>query len=124
MAATAVMASGVQAKKKIHLARADADEIMLMLEKTMERVCEWCERIEAQTTGTVKHCVGVWKQRIVNCKDVLRRKVAALTEVEKEQVVLRWLLEGKDAELAKVRAELKEERRAHTEQVDIKSLKR
>jgi hypothetical protein len=30
------------------------NEIMLMLEKTMEKVCEWSERIEAQTSATVE----------------------------------------------------------------------
>jgi hypothetical protein len=46
-AATVVMAGGVQATRPIRLARQDADEIMLMLEKTMEKVCTWSEWIEA-----------------------------------------------------------------------------
>jgi hypothetical protein len=45
----------------------------------------------------------------------LKRKVAALTEAEKEQVALRLMLDAKDAELAKVRAELEAERKARTD---------
>jgi hypothetical protein len=59
----------------------------------------------------------------------------ALTEAEKEQVVLRQVMEAKDAELAKVWAKLEEERRAHTDaeqprrqlkeaHADVKSFKR
>jgi hypothetical protein len=56
-----------------------------------------------------------WEHQI-NCEDALiRGKVAALTEAKKEQVMLRWLLEGKDAELAKVRVELEAERRSRTD---------
>jgi hypothetical protein len=40
-----------------------------------------------------------------------KRKEAALSEAEKGQVELRKVLEAKDAELAKVRAELENERR-------------
>jgi hypothetical protein len=50
----------------------------------------------------------------VNCKEALKQKVAALIEVEKEQVALWWVMEVKDAELAKVWAELEAERRACT----------
>jgi chromosome segregation ATPase len=59
----------------------------------------------------------------------------ALTEAEKEQVALWRVIEAKDAELAKARAELKAEQRARTNaeklcgqlkeaQVDVKSFKR
>jgi predicted nuclease with TOPRIM domain len=65
----------------------------------------------------------------------LKRKVAALTEAEKGQAELRKALEAKDAELAKVRADLDAERRSHTNaeqlrrelrepQADVKLLKR
>jgi hypothetical protein len=57
---------------------------MLMLEKTMEKVCEWSERIEVQTTTTVERDVGARKQHVINCEDAFRRKLAALTEAEKE----------------------------------------
>jgi hypothetical protein len=52
--ATAVTAGGGQAKKQIRLAREGANEIMMMLQKTMEKVCEWSERIEAQNSATVE----------------------------------------------------------------------
>jgi hypothetical protein len=58
---------------------------MLMMEKMMERVCEWKERIAAQTVATVERDVGQCKRHVVNCKDALRKKGAALTEAEKEQ---------------------------------------
>jgi hypothetical protein len=53
---------------------------MVMLEQAMVKVCEWSERIEAQTSATVEHDVGAWKQRVVNYEDMLKRKVTALTE--------------------------------------------
>jgi uncharacterized protein YlxW (UPF0749 family) len=86
-----------------------------MLEKTMEKVCAWSEQIEAQTSATNLACnVGAWKQRVINCEDALKRKVAALTEAETEQSQLRKAVEERDAELAKVRAGLEVERRART----------
>jgi hypothetical protein len=41
--------------------REDANEILMMLEKTMEKVCEWSEQIEAQSLATVERDVQVWK---------------------------------------------------------------
>jgi chromosome segregation ATPase len=75
------------------------------------------------------------KQRVVNCKDVLKQKVVALPKAENEQSRLRRAVEERDAELAKVRVELDAERRACTDaerlcgqlaeaQADVKSLKR
>jgi chromosome segregation ATPase len=135
MAATVVTAGKVQTKMQIRSTCVDANKIMLMLEQAMVKVCEWSERIEAQTSATVEHDVGAWKQRVVNYEDVLKRKVAALTEAEKEQSRLRRAVEERDEELAKVRAELEAERRTHTDaerlrgqltetHADIKSLKR
>jgi hypothetical protein len=46
-----VTAGGLQAKKQVRSGHADAHEVMMILEKTMEKVCEWSERIEAQTVG-------------------------------------------------------------------------
>jgi predicted nucleic acid-binding Zn-ribbon protein len=65
----------------------------------------------------------------------LKRKSASLSEAEKGQAELRKALEAKDAELAKVRAELDVERRKRTDvdrfreelrevQADVKSLQR
>jgi DNA repair ATPase RecN len=110
-AATAVAVGGVKVETQVRSTREDANEILMMLEKTMERVCEWSERIETQSSVTVERDVQVWKRRLVKCEETLKRKVAALTEAEKEQVALRQAMEAKDAELAKVRTELEEERR-------------
>jgi hypothetical protein len=57
-----VTASGVQSRTQIRLAHTYADEIMLMLEKTMTKVCEWSESIKAQTTATVERDVGASNQ--------------------------------------------------------------
>jgi hypothetical protein len=133
-AATAVTAGGECRQRRRFVRHADANEIMLMLEKTMEKVCEWSERIEVQTSATVERDMQVWKKRVVNCEHALKRKVASLTEAKKEQVALRRMLDGKDAELAKVRAELEAERRVRTAaeklrgqlteaQADVKSFK-
>jgi hypothetical protein len=58
------------------------NEIMLMLEKTMDRVCKWSERVEAQTAATAGREVTIWKRRLVNCEESLKRKGTALTEAE------------------------------------------
>jgi chromosome segregation ATPase len=58
--------------------------------------------------------VIIWKRRLENCEASLKRKSASLSKVEKGQVELRKTLEAKDAELAKVRAELEIERRTRT----------
>jgi hypothetical protein len=58
-AAMAVAAGGGEAKKQIRLMHEDANEILMMLEKTMEKVCEWSNRIEAQDSVTVELDVQV-----------------------------------------------------------------
>jgi hypothetical protein len=45
--ATAVVVGKAQAELTIRSTREDANKIMLLLEKTMEKVYEWSERIEA-----------------------------------------------------------------------------
>jgi chromosome segregation ATPase len=79
---------------------------MMMLETAMEKVCEWSERVEAQTSETAGRDVTVWKRRLANCEESLKRKTASLTEAKKRQAELRQALEAKDAELAAVRLEL------------------
>jgi chromosome segregation ATPase len=108
-------ASRVKEKRQIPSARKDADEIMLMLEQVMVKVCEWSKRIEAQTMAIVERDIGAWKQRVVNCEDAIKQKVAALTEAEKEQTKLRRAMEERDTELEKVWVELETERRANTD---------
>jgi wobble nucleotide-excising tRNase len=66
----------------------EANDIMLMLEKRMEKVCEWSERVEAQTSATAECNVTIWKRRLANCKESLKRKVAALTKADKGQAQL------------------------------------
>jgi hypothetical protein len=86
-----------------------------MLEKTMEKVSEWSEQIEAQKSATAARDVQVWKRRLVNYQEALTGKVAELKEAKKEQVALLRAMEAKGAELAKVRAVLEAERRARTD---------
>jgi septal ring factor EnvC (AmiA/AmiB activator) len=115
--------------------REQATEIMMLLETAMRHMCAWSERIEAQTSATVERNVIIYKRRLENCEASLKRKSASLSEAKKGQVELRKALEAKDAELAKVRAELEVERRTHTNvtqlceelreaQADVKSLRR
>jgi hypothetical protein len=61
-AAMVVIAESEQVALTVHSTREDANEIMLMLEKTMEKVCEWSERIEAQTSATAERDVTIWKR--------------------------------------------------------------
>jgi hypothetical protein len=56
---------------------------MMMLEKMMEKVYEWSERIEAQNSATVERDMQVWKRRVINSEDALNQKVAALTKAKK-----------------------------------------
>jgi hypothetical protein len=58
IAATAVTTGGVKEKRQMPSTRADAEEIMPMLEQAMVKVCKWSEQIEAQTMATVEHDVG------------------------------------------------------------------
>jgi hypothetical protein len=88
-AATAVASSGFKVETQVRSTHEDANEILMILEKTMERVCEWSERNQAQSSAIAERDVQVWKRRLVNCEEALKRKVAALTEAEKEQVALR-----------------------------------
>jgi hypothetical protein len=60
----------------------------------------------------VERDVTIWKRRLTNYEESLKRKVAALMEAEKGQAEVRKALEAKDAELAKVRADLDAERRS------------
>jgi predicted nucleic acid-binding Zn-ribbon protein len=80
----------------------------------MEKVCTWSEKVEAQTSATAERDVTIWKRRLANYEESLKRKVAALTEAEKGQMELRKVLKDKDTELAKVRADLDTECRSHT----------
>jgi hypothetical protein len=48
--------------------REQANEIMMMLEMVMERVCAWSERVEAQTSESAGCDVMVWKRRLANCE--------------------------------------------------------
>jgi predicted RNase H-like nuclease (RuvC/YqgF family) len=134
-AATAVVAGQILAALTVRSTWEEVNEIMLILEKTMEKVREWSERVEAQTSATAERDVTIWKRRLANCEESLKPKVAALTEAEKGQAELRKALEAKDVELVKVRAELDTERRSHTNveqlrrelreaQAEVKSLKR
>jgi chromosome segregation ATPase len=134
-AATPVAAAGGKAETHVRSTRENAHKIMLMLEKTMEKVCEWSEQIKAERSATAERDVQVWKRQLVNCEEALKCKVAALTEAEKAKVSLRRAIEAKDAELAKVWAELEAERRARTNveqlygqlkdaQADVNSFKR
>jgi hypothetical protein len=51
--------------------------------------------------ATVECDVGARKQRVFNCEDTLKRKLAALTEAKKEQAKLQRTVEERDTELAK-----------------------
>jgi chromosome segregation ATPase len=108
---------------------------MMTLESAMQQVCVWAERVEAQQSETAKRDVAVWKRRFANCEESLKRKTAALTEVEERQTELWKALAAKDMELSKVRADLTAERKNRTEvdrlreelrrvQADVKSLRR
>jgi hypothetical protein len=61
---------------------------MLMLEKTMEKVCEWSARAEAQIAVTVGREATIWRRRLANCEESLKRKGTALTKPEKGQAEL------------------------------------
>jgi predicted nucleic acid-binding Zn-ribbon protein len=108
---------------------------MMMLETTMQRVCAWSKRVEAQTSDMTERDITIWKRRLENCEDSLKRKSASLSEAEKGQAELRKALEAKGAKLAKVRAELEVERRKRPDvdklreelweaQADVKTLRR
>jgi hypothetical protein len=58
-AATAAATGGVKAETQVRSTREDSNKILMMLEKTMEKVCEWSERIEAQSSATAEHDVQV-----------------------------------------------------------------
>jgi hypothetical protein len=63
----------------------------------------------------MKRNVRAWKQRVVYCKDVLKQKLTAHREAEREQCRLRRTVEERDTKLAKVQEELEAERRARTD---------
>jgi hypothetical protein len=102
-AATAVVARQGPPESTV---REQANEIMMMLETAMEKVCEWNERVEAQTSEFVGRDVTVWKKRLANFEELLKRKMVSLTEAEKG---LRQALAAKDTELAAVCLELEAE---------------
>jgi hypothetical protein len=79
-AATTVVAKQGSAERTV---REQANEIMMMIETAMEMVCEWSERVEAQTSESAGREVTVWKRRLANCEESLKRKTASLTEAEK-----------------------------------------
>jgi hypothetical protein len=97
MATTAVVAKQGLEEGTV---REQANEIMMLLETAMEKVCEWSKRIEAQIAGSAGHDVTVWKRRLTNCEESLKQKTASLTEAEKGQAELRQALEAKDTKLA------------------------
>jgi hypothetical protein len=79
------VAGEIPAEPTVH---EQATEIMMMLETAMLKVCVWSERIEAQTSETAERDVRIWKRRIENCEESLKRKSASLSEAEKGQVEL------------------------------------
>jgi septal ring factor EnvC (AmiA/AmiB activator) len=131
-AATANVVGEIPAEPTV---REQATEIMTLLETAMRNVYAWSERIEPQTSAMAERDVIIWKRRLENCEVSLKRKSVSLSEAEKGQAELRKALEAKDAELAKVRAELENECRKRTDvtklceeireaQADVKSLRR
>jgi hypothetical protein len=60
-AATTVVAGQVSTALTVRSTQEEENEIMLMLEKTMEKVCKWSERVEAQTLATVERDIMIWK---------------------------------------------------------------
>jgi hypothetical protein len=113
-AVTTVIVRKAPTELTVHSTHENTNEIMLMLEKMMEKLCEWTERIEAQTSTTTERDITIWKRLLANCEEALKWKVTALIEVEKGQAELRKSLEAKDAELTKVRTDLDAERRSRT----------
>jgi hypothetical protein len=83
--ATAVVARQVSTERTV---REQANEIRMMLETAMERVCAWSERVEAQTSETAGREATISKRRLANCEELLKRKGTALTEAEKGQAEL------------------------------------
>jgi hypothetical protein len=57
-AAMTVVAGGVPTGPQVRSTNDNTNEIMMMLMKTMEKVCEW---IEAQTSATAQRDMQVWK---------------------------------------------------------------
>jgi predicted RNase H-like nuclease (RuvC/YqgF family) len=109
--ATAVVARQVPVERTVQEL---ANKIMMMLETTMERVCTWSERVEAQTSETAERDMMIWKRRLANYEESLKQKSASLSKAKNGQAELRKALEAKDAELAKLRAELEAECRKRT----------
>jgi hypothetical protein len=79
-AATVNVAGEIQVESTV---REQTTEIMMMLETAMLKVCAWSERIEAQTSETAERDVKIWKRRLENCEESLKRKSASLSEAEK-----------------------------------------
>jgi hypothetical protein len=87
-AATTVVAGKAPTELTVRSTWEDANEIMMMLERTMEKVCEWTEWIEAQTSATAESEVTIWKRPLANCEEALKQKAAALTKAVKRQAEL------------------------------------
>jgi uncharacterized protein (DUF2461 family) len=81
-APTIVVARHPPAERSV---REQANDIMMMLESAMEKVCVWDDRVEAQCLEMAEHDVAVWKRRFKNCEESLKRKTAALSEAEEGQ---------------------------------------
>jgi hypothetical protein len=85
MAAMADVAGEIPAEPMV---REQETKIRLMLETAMQKVCAWSKRVEAQTVVMAEHDVIIWKRRLENCEESLKRKNASLSEAEKGQVEL------------------------------------
>jgi hypothetical protein len=59
--ATVVVAGQVLAEHIVCSTGEQADEMMMMLETAMERVCTWSERVEAQTSAIAERDITIWK---------------------------------------------------------------
>jgi hypothetical protein len=103
---TAAMAAVAREEPAERSVGEQAHEIMLTLESAMEKLTAWAERVEAQQSETAERDVAIWKRRFTNCEESLKRKTPALSEVEEGQTELGKVLEAKDMELSRVRAEL------------------
>jgi hypothetical protein len=120
-AATTVVAGKAPTELTVRSTREDTNEIMVMPEKTMEKVYEWSKRIEAQNSATAERDVTIGMRRLANCEEASKQKAAALMEAEQGQVELRKALQANDTELTKVRAKLDAEHRSNTKVEQLRS---
>jgi septal ring factor EnvC (AmiA/AmiB activator) len=91
------------------------EEILAILGTAMDRVREWNGPAHAHLLAAAEAEVTTLRQRLANCEEALRQKVASLTEREQGQVELRRALAAKEAELVAVQREVAEERRRSTD---------